>query len=90
MAASGYGHSAHRYLHIKAVFVSGRHLDHLSAALAGTDFLPATLRDRSSLKMKAKAKPSRRAFDAAAAHSQFYQKEYDHEGSDHFFHPPFA
>jgi hypothetical protein len=35
VAASGHGHSARRYLHIEAVFVSERYLDHLSAALAG-------------------------------------------------------
>jgi hypothetical protein len=35
MAASGHGHSARRYQHNEAVFVSGRYLDHLSAALAG-------------------------------------------------------
>jgi hypothetical protein len=42
-------HRSRRYLHIEAVFVSDRHLDHLSAALAGRPKLICLQRDRSSI-----------------------------------------
>ena len=93
MAASGQGHSACRYLHIEAVFVLDRDLDHLSVALAGTDFFPQHCDIAAhSLKAKAKAKGETVAscVDAALSHSQPYEKEYDHEDSDDSFHPPLA
>jgi hypothetical protein len=70
MAASGHCHSAHRYLHIEAVFALDRYLDHLSAALAGTDFPRHCDIAAHSLKAKAKASPTAASHvDAAARHS---------------------
>ena len=64
-------HSACRYLHIEAVFVLDRDLDHLSVALAGTDFFPQHCDIAAhSLKAKAEGQTVVSWVDAALAHSQ--------------------
>jgi hypothetical protein len=90
VAASGHGHSAHRYQHIEAVFVSHCYLDHLSPALAGKPVLIFPQHcEIAAHSMKSSRYAVALRVDAASC-VRNPMKEYDHEDRDHFSYPSSA